>query len=201
MKRYQHTIFLGLISLFTQPIFGQNEMATANDKDGVVLFVESMPANQYRHKGTISCATFSPDEEEPLLDHMIKQARKEHPAFDALIFRPGSGLCKADVVEFYKDPKASKKRGRAAEGPQVDPKNKEAKAVAKNGTMIFMQSSPTSEYQLLGKVETPVTFRSKNIEELQAELVRISKERYKDLDAIVVVAGSGIRKANVIKFK
>jgi hypothetical protein len=200
MKPHQ-TLFATLgISLLTFGAVAQNDLATANDKDGVVLFVESMPANPYRHKGTVSCATFSPDEEEPLIEHMIKQTRKEHEEFDGLIFRSGTGLCKADIIQYYPDPDAKRRRGRG-DDEEVNPKHKEAKAVPTSGTMVFMQSSPTAEYQLLGKIETPVTFRSKDVEELKAELIRISKERYKDLDAIVVVAGSNIRKANVIKFK
>ncbi len=200
MKSHHKLIATLSMALVSMGVYAQNDLATANDKDGVVLFVESMPANPYRHKGTVSCATFSPDEEEPLIEHMIKQTRKEHEEFDALIFRPGTGLCKADIIQYYPDPDAKRKRGRG-DDEEVNPKHKEAKAVPTSGIMLFMQSSPTAEYQLLGKVETPVTFRSKDIEELKAELIRISKERYKDLDAIVVVAGSGIRKANVIKFK
>lgn len=201
MKSYPKILSTLAVAVLSLSLFAQNDLAKANSKDGIVLFVESMPANQYRHKGTVSCATFSPDEEEPLIEHMIKQTRKENDEFDALIFRSGKGLCKADVIQFYADPNEKRKRGRSNEEEEVDPKHTEAKAVPKNGTMVFVQSSPTSEYQLLGKVETPVTFRSKDIEELMAELIRISKERYKDLDAIVVVAGSNIRKANVIKFK
>lgn len=201
MKSYPKILSTLAVAVLSLSLFAQNDLAKANNKDGIVLFVESMPANQYRHKGTVSCATFSPDEEEPLIEHMIKQTRKENDEFDALIFRSGKGLCKADVIQFYADPNEKRKRGRSNEEEEVDPKHTEAKAVPKNGTMVFVQSSPTSEYQLLGKVETPVTFRSKDIEELMAELIRISKERYKDLDAIVVVAGSNIRKANVIKFK
>ena len=202
MKSTKFLLALGLLVVMATSVNAQ-KMATANDRDGVVLFVECVPAIQYRHQGTVSCATFSPDEIDPLIDHMIKQTRKDHEEFDALIFRSGSGLCKADAIQFYKDPKASKRRGRANEEPEVDPKYKQAKAGQKKGagTMVFLQSSPVDEYQLLGKVESPVTFRSKDIEDLINELVRVSKAAYPDMDAIVVVDGSNIRKANVIKFK
>ncbi|MEX2597473.1 MAG: hypothetical protein WEC59_11140 [Salibacteraceae bacterium] len=192
------SLCLILISGFT---LNAQDAATANDRQGVVLFVESMPANQYRHSGTIECAMFSPDEADPLIDHILKRAKDEYEEFDALIFRSGKGLCKADVVNFYKDPKAKRRRGRAGEEPEVDEKYKKARAVPRNGTLVFVYSSPTSEYDLLGKVETPVTFRSKNVEDLISEVVRTSKEAYPDLDAVVIVDGSGLRKANAIKFK
>lgn len=172
----------------------------ANDRGGVVLFIESMPANQYRHLGTVECSTFSPDDIDPLIDHVLKQARKNYEEFDALIFRPGMGLCKADAVQFYRDPKAKKKRGSSRGEPEVDAAFKLSKAVERNGVLVFLQNNPSEEYTLLGRVETPVTFRSKNIEELVSEISKISKSTYPDMDAIVIMEGSNLRKASVIKF-
>ncbi len=172
----------------------------ANDREGVVLFIESMPANQYRHLGTVECSTFSPDDIDPLIDHVLKQARKNYDEFDALIFRPGMGLCKADAVQFYRDPKAKKPRGSSRGEPEVDAAFKLSKAVERNGVLVFLQNNPSEEYTLLGRVETPVTFRSKNIEELVSEISKISKSTYPDMDAIVIMEGSNLRKASVIKF-
>jgi len=178
----------------------QNEAATANDRDGVVLYAESMPANQYRHLGTVQCSSFSPDKIDPLIDHMIKQARKKHEEFDALIFRSGKGLCGADVIQFYRDPKAKKKRGRGNEPAEVNPEYKKAKAKAKGGKLLFIENSPTAANTLLGKIEIPATSRSATIEELIKELMKIAAERYPDHDGVVIVSGSDVRKANVIKF-
>jgi hypothetical protein len=173
----------------------------AVDKDGVVFYIEAMPANQYRHLGTVECSALSPDDIDPMLDHMIKQAKKKYPEFDALIFRSGKGLCKADVVQFYRDPKEKKKRGRAGEVVEINAAYKMSKAQPKNGTVVYVKNNPANEYALLGKVEIPVTFRSKDIEELMMEIIRIAKESYPDLDAIVVMEGSNMRKASVIKYK
>lgn len=200
MNLLKVSIIACVAGLWTHAAVAQTE-GVANDRDGIVLFVESMPAIQYRHLGTVTCATFSPDEEDPLIDHIIKQARKEHQEFDGLIFRPGSGLCKTDVIQFYKDPKAKRSRGRGADEPAVKEEYKQSKAIEKNGMLVFVQNNPKAEFTLLGKVETPVTFRSKAYEDLLVEIMRIAKETYPDLDAIVVAGGSGLRKANVIKFK
>lgn len=172
----------------------------ANDREGVVLFIESMPASQYRHLGTVECSTFSPDDIDPLIDHVLKQARKNYEEFDALIFRPGMGLCKADAIKFYRDPKEKKRRGSSRGEPEVDAAFKLSKAVERNGMLVFLQNNPSEEYTLLGRVETPVTFRSKNIEELVTEISKISKSTYPDMDAIVIMEGSNLRKASVIKF-
>jgi hypothetical protein len=194
--------FLVCISLLGASVLtqAQNE-GVATDKDGVVFYIESMPANQYRHLGTVECAAFSPDDFDPLLDHVIKQARKQFPEFDALIFRPGKGLCKADVVQFYRDPKEKKKRGRAGEEVEVKAEYKMSKAQPRNGTVVFIKNNPANEYSLLGKVETPVTFRTKDIEALISEIVRIALETYPDLDAVVIMEGTNLRKASVIKYK
>jgi len=195
-------IFLAavFISTVVTPVLAQTE-GVANDRDGVVFFIESMPASPYRHLGTVECSAFSPDDIDPLLDHVLKQARKNYEEFDALIFRPGKGLCKADAVQFYRDPKAKRKRGRANEEPQVDAAYKLSKAVERDGMLVFVQNNPSNEYTLLGRVETPVTFRSKDIEELIDEISKISKNTYPDMDAIVIMEGSNLRKASVIKFK
>lgn len=190
-----------ILSLTTAVSFAQHE-GIASDRDGVVFYIESMPANQYRHLGTVECSAFSPDAIDPLLDHVIKNARKDHEAFDALLFRPGKGLCKADVIQFYRDPKEKRKRGGSRnQTPEVKAEYKQSKAQPRKGTVVYIKNNPTTPYDLLGKVETPVTFRSKNIENLIDEIVRISKETYPNLDAVVIMEGTGLRKASVIKYK
>ena len=83
----------------------------------------------------------------------------------------------------------------------VNPEYKMSKIKLRKGKMLFIQNNPTDPYTLLGKVEIPTKFKSNNIELLMDEIVRVSEEAYPNLDAIVVVGGSNIRKANVIKFK
>tara|TARA_B110000046_G_scaffold99767_1_gene107271 strand:+ start:442 stop:1044 length:603 start_codon:yes stop_codon:yes gene_type:complete len=188
------------IIIFSLKVSAQVE-GIANDRDGVVFFIEAMPASAYRHLGTVECSSFSPDDVDPLLDHVLKQARKNYEEFDALIFRPGKGMCKADAIQFYRDPKVKRRRGSSRGELQVDEAFKRSKAGERNGMMIFLQNNPSKEYTLLGRVETPVTFRSKDIEELIKEIGKISKNTYPDMDAIVIIEGSRLRKASVIKFK
>ncbi len=200
MRLFRSALVIVFSVVFTSQLLAQVE-GVANDRDGVVFFIESMPASPYRHLGTVECSAFSPDDIDPLLDHVVKQARKNYEEFDALIFRPGKGLCKADAVQFYRDPKAKRRRGRGNDEPQVDEAFKLSKAVERNGMLVFLQNNPSNEYTLLGRVETPVTFRSKDIEELVDEISKISKDTYPDMDAIVIMEGSELRKASVIKFK
>lgn len=192
-----------LFILTTLPVFAQHDAGTAHDKEGVVVFLESMPANQYRHLGTVQCSAVSPDKIEPMISHMIKQARKTHEEFDALIFRSNKGLCKADIVQYFRDPKAkrSRSRGRSDEVPTVKPEYKMSKLRMRKGTNLFIQNNPTDPYTLLGKVEIPTKFKSSNLESLMDEIVRVANEAYPDNDAVVVVGGTNVRKANVIKFK
>jgi len=198
------SLFLFATVLFTTHLFAQEQRpGTANDREGLVMFVESIPATQYRHLGTVECATFSPSKFDLLLDHMIKQTKKAYPdiEYDALIFRPGKGLCKADVIQYYRDPKAKKKKPKKGEEEAINPEYKKSLAYEKDGISLFIENSPSGEYNLLGKVEIPATFTSDNVEELIQEMMRVAAETYPDHNGIVFVSGTDLRKANVIKFQ
>lgn len=199
MKLLKLTLLTGL--MMTSMFVSAQHEGLASDKDGVVFYIESMPANQYRHLGTVECSMFSPDVVDPLLDHIVKNARKDYEEFDALIFRSGKGLCKADVIQFYRDPKERRSRSRRGDEPEVKEEYKQSKAEPRDGTVVYIKNNPTNPYELLGKVETPVTFRSKDIEELITEVVKIAKSRYPDLDAVVIMEGTELRKASAIKYK
>lgn len=180
----------------------QTANGTANDRDGVVTYIECSPANQYRHLGVVQCSSFAPDKLDLMIEHMFKQARKKHEEFDAMIFRPGTGLCKADVIQFYRDPKVKRKKPKKGEeAPEINPEYKMSTTPIKDEMYLFVENSPTVEYQLLGKVEVPATFRSSDFEKIIEEMQRVAKEAYPDLDGIVFVSGSELRKANVIKLQ
>ena len=76
-----------------------------------------------------------------------------------------------------------------------------SETVGRNGLNLFIENNPTDEYTLLGKVELPTNFRSSEYEELIKEMVRVSTKAYPDLNGIVFVSGTELRKANVIKLK
>jgi len=199
--RAMRILMLGGFLMMTTLVNAQHE-GVASDRDGVVFYIESMPVTQYRHLGTVECSMFSPDAIDPLLDHVIKNARKDNEEFDALIFRSGKGLCKADVIQFYRDPKEKRRRGgRGNEEPVVKAEYKLSKAQPRKGAVVYIKNNPSSPYTLLGKVETPVTFRSNDIEELVDEMVKIAKRAYPDLDAVVIMEGTELRKASAIKYK
>lgn len=189
------------ILLTTLGSFAQMVKGTANDRQGIVIFVECNPSTQYRHLGVVECSTFAPDKFDLMIEHMFKQARKKHEEFDAMIFRPGTGLCKADVIQYYRDPKQKKKRSRKGEEEALNPEYKKSDTPQKDEVYLFVENSPTVEYQLLGKVEVPATFRSSNFEEIMKEMQRVAKAAYPNLDGIVFVSGTELRKANVIKLK
>jgi hypothetical protein len=194
------------ISLFASLLFSfncliaQNVAGTASDRNGVVTYIETVPGNPYRHLGTVDCSAMAPDKFDLMLDHMIvKQARKVYPEFDALIFRPGFGLCKADVVQFYRDPKAKKARPTRGEAPPVNPAYKISSTAAKDGVYLFLENNPTVDFTLLGKLELPATFRTNDFEALMKEMIRIAKATYPDHNGIVFATGSELRRANIIR--
>lgn len=76
-----------------------------------------------------------------------------------------------------------------------------SETVGRNGLNLFIENNPSTEYTLLGKVELPTNFRSSEYEELIKEMVRVSRKAYPDLNGIVFVSGTELRKANVIKLK
>jgi len=134
---------------------------------------------------------------------MIKRVAKEFPdvEYDALIFRPGTGFCKADIIQFYRDPKAKKRKPKRGEEISIYPSFQLSESVGRGGVNIFIENNPTAEYILLGKVEVPQNFRNSDYEEIIKEMTRVAKEAYPDLDGVVITSGTGLRKANVIKLK
>lgn len=200
----KHIITLSLILISVSPVFAQKVAGTANALHGKVVFIEANPANQYRHLGTITCSPLAPDAFDEMMEHMIvKRMAKEYEdvEFDALIFRPGSGFCKADVIQFFNDPDAKRKRGRRGADETINPKHQESETALRHGVNLFIENNPTVEFSLLGKVEIPQNFRTSNYEELIKEMVRVSKEAYPDCNGIVFTSGTNLRKANVIKLK
>lgn len=193
------TVFL----LFGNTLLAQTEAGNAYDRDGKVIFIESFPQKQYRHIGTVTCSAFSPDGVDKLIDHMMKQTTKQYPdqEYDAIIFRQGSGLCQADIIQYYRDPKAKKKRGRGEEESSVNAEYKLSNANDRDGLIIFIKNSPTADNSLLGKIELPVTFKSSDVEEYINEMIKVAKETFPKFDAIVFIEGTNLMKANVINFK
>lgn len=180
----------------------QKVSGTATEKDGVVLYIECTPSSQYRHLGTVQCATLAPDKFDLMVQHMIvKQARKSYPAFDALVFRSGMGLCKADVIQFYRDPKAKKKKVKKGEVVEVNPEYKKSETMGKDGVYLFIENNPTQEFTLLGKLELPSNFRSTDFEATIKEMTRLAKATYPDFNGVVFASGSELRKANIVKMK
>ncbi len=198
-------LILGLSALlFTPTLSAQKIPGTANVIEGKVVFIEANPAIQYRHIGTVECSAFSPDKFDLMMKHMlVKRMAKEHAEveFDALIFRPGSAFCKADVIQFYRDPKAKKKKNKKGEEVEVDPEFRKSESVGRGGINLFIENNPTAEYTLLGKVEIPTNFQSVDYEAVIKEMTRVATAAYPDLNGIVFTTGTDLRKANVIKLK
>ena len=168
---------------------------------GKIVFIEANPKMQYRHIGTIVCSAFAPDKFDLMIEHMIKRIEKEYPdvEYDAIIFRPGTSLCKADVIRFYPDPDAKKKRGRGDD--EVNPNYQQSETVGRNGIHLFVENEPSVATEVLGKVELPNNFESRAFDEIIQEMVRVAKETYPDLEGIVFLPGTGLENATVIKIK
>lgn len=192
------------LALLATGVFAQNDAGTAYDLNGKVVFAESKPATPYRHLGTVSCAMFSPDNPDELVEHMLERAQKladeEEKEYDAIILRQGSGFCKADVIAYYKDPKAKRSRNKGDEDA-VNPEYKKSRANKREGIYVFVKNSPTSEINLMGKVELPATFQSSEVEDYMSEMIKVAKSKYPTLEGIVFIEGTELSKANVIQFK
>jgi hypothetical protein len=176
----------------------------ANSYSGKVVYIESNPTTPYRHVGTVECSMLAPDKFDLMMTHMIeKRALKEYKTeeFDALIFRPGSGFCKADVIQFYRDPKEKKKKSRKGVEEEILESFRLSESVGKGGINLFVENNPTAAFTLLGKIELPTNFVSSEYEDLLKEMIRVAKQAYPDMNGIVIQSGTELRKANVIKLK
>lgn len=194
---------LAVITALTISGLAQKVPGTANVINGKVVFIEANPSTQYRHAGTVKCGLMFPDVFEKMMEHMMKQVEKQYPdvEYDALIFRPGTGFCKADIIQYYKDPKAKKRKPKKGEEISIDPTYQKSQTAGRGGINLFIENNPTAEQQLLGKVEVPQNFRSREYEDLIKEMTRVAKAAYPDANGIVFTSGTGLRKANVIKLK
>jgi len=188
------------LTLMSLGAFAQNDQGSVNETDNVYIFMESAPTAPYRHLGLIEASTYAPMKERARITHMIKRTRKEYPEFNGLIFRPGTNFGQADVIQFNNPPKTKRGRSRSKEIPK-DPLNKLSKANTIKGFLIFIQGSPTTEFNLLGEVNLPATYDNEESNKLIPEMVKTVKETYPDAEGIIFIVGSDLRKADVIKFK
>lgn len=187
--------------------FAQKVAGLANVIHGKVVFIEANPAEQYRHQGTIECSIAAPDNFERMMYHMIeKKAFKESAEseeheeieFDALIFRPGTGFCKADLIQFYSED--GRKRTKR-DGEEVDERFRKSETVLHNGVNLFVENTPTAEFTLLGKLEMPQNFETEKYEELLSQMIITAREAYPEMNGIVFKPGSQFRKADIIKIE
>lgn len=194
------TLLLGILMISSLGM-AQKVAGVANAFNGKIVFIEANPKMQYRHIGTIVCSPFAPDKFELMIDHMLKRIEKEYPEveYDAIIFRPGASLCKADVIRFFPDPDGKKKRGRGDD--EVNPTFQQSETIGRNNLNLFVENTPTAATEVLGKIELPNNFESRAFDDIIREMVRVARETYPDLEGIIFVPGSGLRNAIVIKVK
>tara|TARA_B110000037_G_scaffold59801_1_gene73242 strand:+ start:124 stop:732 length:609 start_codon:yes stop_codon:yes gene_type:complete len=194
---------LAVLTALIVNAIAQKVPGTANVINGKVVFIEANPNPQFRHIGTVKCGLMFPDVFEKMMEHMMKQVEKQHTdvEYDALIFRPGTGFCKADIIQFYKDPKAKKRKPKKGEEISIDPSYQMSQTAGRGGFNLFIENNPSTEYQLLGKVEVPQNFRSREYEDIIKEMTRVAKDAYPDANGVVFTSGTDMRKANVIKLK
>ena len=79
-----------------------------------------------------------------------------------------------------------------------------AKADQMQGLYVFVNSTPTSEYQYLGTVETAgrATVKELQYSEVRDKLIKIAKEEYPNADGLIFHFQTGARdKVDAIKFK
>lgn len=198
---------LSLLFLFSVSIsagFSQKVAGTASVHHGKIVFIEANPATPFRHQATVVCSMASPDNFERMLYHMIEKKAKELNAetggvpFDALIFRPGTGFCKADLVLFYSEETDKKKK---KSDDEVNEAFRKSETLARHGINLFVENEPAVPFTLLGKLELPQNFQTEKYEEMLDQMVLSAKGEYPDANGIVIRPGTELRKADIIKIE
>ncbi|GAB5538953.1 MAG: hypothetical protein Salg2KO_10560 [Salibacteraceae bacterium] len=192
-------LIIALIAVgFSLSTWAQKAPGTVNTLGGKAIFIESNPKTQFRHIGTIECAIISPDKFDLMMDHMVlKRVEKVYPEieYDAVVFRPNTAFRKADIIKFYPDPEA----GRRRDDDEINPDYLRSETIGRNGLNLFIENEPTGDYQVLGKIELPQNFTSTDFQKIMSEMIRVSRLNYPNLNGIVFTPGTGLSKAVVIK--
>ena len=74
--------------------------ATVNQVQGMYIYIQSKPAQEYDYLGNVSSAgVVKSYKEDDMIEHMIKRAKDKYSTADALIFISGENLCKVDAIK------------------------------------------------------------------------------------------------------
>jgi hypothetical protein len=82
----------------------QKSFATVNQSNGLFMFTDSKPNNDYTFLGQVDSKKFRPrvnPQYQLVRDYLLKEAKKKYPEADGIIFHFSAGdTDKADVIKF-----------------------------------------------------------------------------------------------------
>jgi hypothetical protein len=100
-KRLYMYIFTGIMIIsgfvFQQP----NNLAEANQIQGIYVFTDSKPVAKYKYLGTVSVSIGLSTQYQSIRDRLIKKAKNDYPEAEGIIIDTNAGGAdRADVVRF-----------------------------------------------------------------------------------------------------
>lgn len=104
MKKPLVILSIIFLTAFTGKTF-DNADATVNQVDGLFLFVDSRPANNYKYLGSVKYNNILQGNPQytVIRDALIKRVKKDWPDANGVIFHFSSGSAdKADAIRFDK---------------------------------------------------------------------------------------------------
>ena len=105
LERFAGVLILLCIALLTLAGFmvvdltSDKSLANVNQVQGVYLFVQCKPVNEYTFQGNIKSGLTMSGKPDELFNNVVKQAKKKFPDCDAIIFTDAT-LEKADCIKF-----------------------------------------------------------------------------------------------------
>lgn len=94
--------FLLILLLASNTLNKKNGLAEVNKMQGVYLFTDSEPVQEYEHLGTVGNGAYlGSSQYEGVRNNLLKKALKKYPNADGVIFHlHDGGSDKADAIKF-----------------------------------------------------------------------------------------------------
>jgi len=172
-------ILLSLILISFQKVgLCQNNIALVNKLQGLYIFNDCLPTNEYEIIGEISTDGFSDKEiinskgqYAPVRDFLIKTARQVNYLADGLILSlVNGGSDKATIIKFK----------------EVNPNNNRAKVNQYQGVLVFIDNEPLTTHEYINTVKIKGNLSSNQYTSVRDKLLERCKIDFADARAIIL---------------
>lgn len=91
-----------LVLLASNTLDKKNALAEVNKKQGVYMFTDCEPVQEYEHLGTVGNGVYlGSSQYEGIRDNLLRRALKKYPNADGIIFHlQDGGADRADAIKF-----------------------------------------------------------------------------------------------------